>query len=69
VTSDEFNKLLETLGYGPKDYPPNGRLDHWPSGKLFQQVDYYWVRDFACRLASQIVGAKTSAPSEGDAKT
>ena len=56
MTDKEFDKLLADLGYGRDNYPPNGRLNHWPSGKLFSPVDYYWVMEFAGRLRAHDVG-------------
>lgn len=64
MTGPEFDALLDELGYGRKSYPPNGRLNHWPSGKLFDPVDYYWIKDFAERVLSRRATTPAAADDE-----
>lgn len=50
MTKQEFDALLDRLGYGGKYYPPNGRLNHWPSGKLFTPMNYYEIKELIERV-------------------
>lgn len=44
MTELEFDTLLHEAGFGEDRYPPNGRLNHWPSGKLFTPMSYYEIK-------------------------